>query len=263
MKLTIIGSGSAVIRKERKAPSMVLEVGNKTLLFDCGWGCGVNLLEAGFDIQKIDHIFITHPHADHMGDLVSLIFSMTVTGIFLPEKKRTKPLVIHGYKGLKKDFEVLHKIMHPEMIKYGFPFKLKVLEYTNSSRKIDDFDIKSKEVNHTEFFNAVAFRIEKGKKSFVYSGDTANNENLVKLSKDADLAVYEMSVPDWYFKKRGPAPTHLSPEECGQIAAQAGVKKLVLVHLYDNEPAKETRKAIKRNFKGQLIIPKDLQKIRI
>ncbi|MBI4054145.1 MAG: MBL fold metallo-hydrolase [Candidatus Doudnabacteria bacterium] len=60
----------------------------------CGWGSGKNLLRAGYGIQKLDHIFITHPHADHLGSLISLLHSMLNPRNFFPKTRRAKPLYL-------------------------------------------------------------------------------------------------------------------------------------------------------------------------
>jgi ribonuclease BN (tRNA processing enzyme) len=72
MKLTILGSGSPIFNLKRYAPSFIVETKQKLLLFDCGWGCGINLLKAGYQISQLDHILISHPHADHMGNLMHI-----------------------------------------------------------------------------------------------------------------------------------------------------------------------------------------------
>ena len=86
MKLTIIGSGTPIINLKRHASSFLLEIDDgQLLLFDCGWGCGINIVESGYDLQKIDHIFITHPHGDHLGGLINILQSIYVKGLYFIE----------------------------------------------------------------------------------------------------------------------------------------------------------------------------------
>lgn len=263
MKLTILGSGSAVITKKRASASMMLEVGEKLLLFDCGWGVPLNILRAGFDIQKIDHILISHPHADHMGSLINILQSIFVSGIFYPKTKRIKPIYLHGYFGFKKNLEILIKIMSPELKIVKLPFKIKVFEYQQNQRIIGNLKISSHEVKHfPNEFHSVAFRIDYSKKSFVYSGDCGYDENLIKLVKNTDLAAIEATINPDYYQKFGPFPNHLSANEAGVIAQKAKIKKLVLFHLYDKLKYAGNRiKAAQENFKDEVIIAKDLMKI--
>ena len=263
MKLTIIGSGTAVFTNKRHAPSLLLEASNKLLLFDCGWGCGVNLLKAGVDIQKIDHIFITHPHADHMGNLPNLLQSILVSGYFYPPTKRIKPLYLHGYQGFKKDLDNLLKIMSPEYKKVKLPFKLKVFEYKNNKRKVDGININSSEVHHVpKLFKTVAYRISIKNKVFAYSGDLGYDIRLIPIAKNADLAVLEMSLGPVFYKNWGTKPNHLTPYECGLLAKKANIKRLALIHIFDGFGSnKEIEKDVHQNYPGKLYIGSDLQRI--
>jgi len=263
MKLTILGSGSAVITKKRASASMMIGVGKKLLLFDCGWGTPLNIIRAGFDIQKIDHILVSHPHADHMGSLINLLQSVFVSGIFYPNTKRSKPLYLHGYRGFKKDLDTLIKIMAPELKLGKLSYQIQIFEYTANQKRFSDIQIKGQEVKHfAKEFHSVAFRVDYFKKSFVYSGDCGYDENFVRLAKNADLAAIEASLTPWYYKKFGPRPNHLSANEVGIIANKANLKKVVLFHLYDGPKYAGNRtEAVKENFKGGVIISKDLMKI--
>lgn len=263
MKLTILGSGSALINKKRASASMMLEAGKKLLLFDYGWGAPLNIVRAGFDIQKINQIFISHPHADHMGSLINILQSTLVSGIFYPKTKRTQPLYLHGYRGFKNDLDTLIKMMSPELKIVKLPFEIKVFEYHQDKKIIDNLKIYGQEVRHfPEEFHSVAFRVDYLKKSFVYSGDCGYDENLVKLAQNADLGAIEATLTPNYYKKYGPKPNHLSANEVGMVADKANLKKIVLFHLYDKlKYAGDRIKAVKENFKGQVIISKDLQTI--
>lgn len=261
MKLTILGSGTSIIRKERRATSFLLEVNNKLLMFDCGWGSGTNCLEAGYPLEKIDHLLISHPHSDHMGNLMNIIQSIVVQGLYFPEKKRTEPFHIHAYKGFRQNYETLRSIMFPERIE---PFEIKITEYLFNSTEIDDLIIQARQVRHGEnYFNAVGWRLQFRDKVFVFSGDSGYTDELVKLAFSADLAIIEMGVSLKEFQKDGPRPNHLGPLECAEIAAKAGVKKLVLSHLNDTEDYKESEKEIRKKFTGEIIFAQDLMVVKI
>lgn len=256
MRLTIIGSGTSIIRKERKAPCFLLEVVEKKLLFDCGWGAGLGILEAEYKIEDLDHIFITHPHADHLGNLMNLLQSIYVQGLYFTKKKRTKPFYLHGYKGFRDDYQKLREMMFPEG---GEPYEIKIFEYAFNSREQDEMIIQAREVQHCpERFHAVGYRIQYKDKAFVYSGDTGYTDELIRLAFHADLAIFEMGISIKEYKELGPRPNHLSPYECGLIAQKAGVKKLIVSHLNDLSNPKDAQAEIHRMFQGEIIFAKDL-----
>jgi ribonuclease BN (tRNA processing enzyme) len=109
-----------------------------------------------------------------------------------------------------------------------------------------------------EFFQAVAFRVQYKNKILMYGGDSGFDQSLIDLARNAHIAVLEASISPQMYQKHGPYSNHLSPDECGLIAAGARVKKLVLMHLYDNTKPQNIIKAIRKNFKGELIISQDL-----
>jgi len=259
MKVTVLGSGTAIIRKERSSPSFLIEAGKKLLLLDCGWGVPVNFLKTGYVPLDLDHIFITHRHADHIGTLMNFIQSMLVENVY-NSAKRKKPLYLHGYPGFKKDYEVLRDLICPER-KETYP--IKIFEYTNHQRQLGAIKIEGYKVKHVPFFNAAAFRVEYEGKIVAYSGDSTFDKNLFKVARNADLALFEASVSPKMFRQQGPRPNHLSAYEDGIIAAKVGVKRMLLWHLYDNAAQSEIRKDVRKNFKGGLIIPQDFQVINI
>lgn len=259
MILTILGSGTSVIRPDRHAPSFLVTAGRKLLLFDCGWGAGENLIRAGYKISDIDHIFISHPHADHISDLVPILHHILNYGQFFPANRRTKPLYLHGYKGFKKDYETLRTITFPERVE---KYKILVSEYANTAKLVNNIRVKTRVVPHVpHHFHSVAFRVETGGKKIFYSGDSGFSEILIELAKGADIAICEMSISPRMFSELGARPNHLSAFECGVIAKRAKAKKLVLMHLYDNASAAEIKSEVRKSFGGPVVISKDLQKI--
>lgn len=261
MQLTILGSGGAVVRLKRRAPSFYLRCRSTSLVIDCGWGLPDGLLEAKIEIQDIDHFLISHPHADHFSSLVPLIQSIYVTGMRYPKKLRKKPLYLHGYPGFKENLMALRHIMCPG-VEEAYP--IEIYEYENEKRSFGAIVIEAREVQHEpNYFRAVSFRIEAEGKALFYSGDACYDETLAALAKSADLGLFESSTDPRYYREHGPARTHISPQEAGMLAQKAKVKKLVLFHLYDTSSEDEYCSAAKDYYKGEVVIPKDLQVMEI
>jgi ribonuclease BN (tRNA processing enzyme) len=261
MKVVIIGSGTSIIRPNSHGPAFLLDTGKLKMLFDCGWGAGENLIRLRYHIAELDHIFISHPHADHIASLIPLLQHIFVAGSYFSQALRTKPLYLHGYKGFRKDYEQLRRIMFPERVEQ---YPIYVLEYLNTKRSFPGFKVVSRAVPHApHFFQAVSYRVEIGPKVLMYSGDSGWSSELVKLAKKADVALLEASVSSKIYRSLGPRPNHLSAYECGLVAAKAVVKRLVLVHLYGIDSEKQIRQAVRKNYFGKLFLAKDLMKIYI
>ncbi len=74
MKITIIGCGNA-FSKSLYNQSYLLEEYGRTLLLDCGAKVPMALHHHGIDMEKIDDIYISHLHSDHIGGLEEVAFS--------------------------------------------------------------------------------------------------------------------------------------------------------------------------------------------
>jgi ribonuclease BN (tRNA processing enzyme) len=260
MQLIILGSGSSIVKQSRRGPSFLLITNdNQKLLFDCGWGCLQSLLDLNLNPIELDQIFISHSHCDHLSNLIPILHSNLNLGSFFPEKARQKKLIIHGYPGFKNDYEQLRKIMFPERIE---PYEIEIQEHAEDRAIVNNIEIITAPVNHVpQYFPSVAFRINHQGKSFTYSGDCGFDPSLIKLAQGSDLLLADASIPIQIFQKTGARPNHMSPFEVGQLADQANVKKLVLYHFYDKDAVEDVEKETKKNFKGEVFVPQDLQEI--
>jgi ribonuclease BN (tRNA processing enzyme) len=87
----------------------------------------------------------------------------------------------------------------------------------------------------------------------VYSGDTQYCNNLVHLCRDADVAVLDCSFP-----ANKPGPAHLHAGECGLVANQAGIGRLVLSHFYQIAERYDVKEQAGESFSGPITIGRDL-----
>jgi len=93
--VTILGSNSAIPSPERFTTAQVLNVHERFFLIDCGEGTQIRLRQFGINISRINRIFISHLHGDHIFGLFGLMSTYTLLG-------RKKELHIHAHR----DFEV-------------------------------------------------------------------------------------------------------------------------------------------------------------
>jgi ribonuclease Z len=93
-KITILGSSGAVPAFGRFPSSQLVEIQNEFMLVDCGEGAQIQLLKFNGNLQRINHIFISHLHGDHYLGLMGLLFSMHLN-------HRTKELHLYSHRGLQ------------------------------------------------------------------------------------------------------------------------------------------------------------------
>jgi len=252
LSVTILGSGTCVPSLKRSSCSVLLRTDHNLLLFDSGVGTMRKLLETGVEVFDVSFIFYSHFHPDHTGELVPFLFSNK----YPDGSHRKKPLTLVGGKGFFKFYESL-KLVYGHWIELDSDL-LNIIELDNThhdDRRFDDFKVESIPVEHNP--ESIAYRITGSDgASVVYSGDTDFSDNLVMLSKDADLLICESALPD-ELKVKG----HLTPSLAGKIAKKANVRKLVLTHFYPECDLVDIEKECRKAYDGPLVLAEDLMSI--
>jgi len=248
MKILILGSGTCVPSLRRNSPGYLLEAGDKQILVDCGSGTLLQLEKAGKSYRDIDAVFITHRHPDHFSDLMPLIHALVATPNFI----RQKDLFIFG----PKEFGDYYTLAFLPIFRRIINFSLH-LKKIHAKMEFAPFMIKSTRTVH--FGEGYAIRFEYNHKSVVFTGDTAYDKRIVEISKGADLLIADCSFPD-HEKSRG----HMSSKECGILAREAGVSKLLLSHLYPSStPDSDRVLEAQKEFNGDIILAEDLMEIEV
>jgi len=254
MSVTILGSGTCVPSLRRSSCSILMKIRDKFLLFESGAGTMHKLLENGVEIFDVSFVFYSHFHPDHTGELVPFLFANKY-----PDGSRRKiPLTLMAGKGFAKFYDNL-KNVYGHWIELA-PGLLTIVELDNTGhdmKEFDDFKVESLPVEHNP--ESIAFRITSpGGISMVYSGDTDFSENLVTLSKNADLLICESALPD-ELKVKG----HLTPSLAGEIADRANVRKLVLTHFYPECDQVDIENQCRKTYSGPLLLAEDLMQINL
>jgi len=248
MKLTILGSGTCVPSLARNASGYLLEADDFRALIDCGSGTLLQLERAGMPCHTIDAVFITHSHPDHFADLMPFMHALLAA----PGLRREKPFSLFA----SGDFIEYFQCAIVSLLTGIRSLPLSITEITESFG-CGPFHVCSAKTVHSA--DSMAFRFEHSGRSVVFSGDADYDQQLIALSENADLLVADCSFPD-ALKVRG----HLCSRECGLIAQKAGVRKLILSHLYPSEsPDAERVEEAGRAFSGNILLAEDLMEIEI
>jgi ribonuclease Z len=102
LKLTILGSGSAVPNLQRGVSAHYLNINERRILIDCGEGTQLQLRRFKVKFQRLQYIFISHLHGDHYLGLVGLFSSMSLLG-------RESKLIIFAPEGLEEIIQLQFK----------------------------------------------------------------------------------------------------------------------------------------------------------
>lgn len=250
MRLTILGSGTNV-HPTRAAAGYLLRT-DQPLLLDFGPRTLMNLMKVGVDRHSISHILFSHYHADHFADFIPFFFD----AVFYSNYVGTRPdLTLIGPRGTKELFRTLLQTL-PGFNKARFAVRFK--EVADRPFWIGRTRICPKTVVHSPRLHCVGYRIEYGNKALAYSGDAQYCAQLVRLCGDATLALLDCSFP-----ANKPGAGHLHAGECGRVATEAGVERLVLSHFYPMTERYDVREQAGEEFSGRITRARDRLTIKI
>jgi len=250
VEITIIGSGTGVPSRRRCSPCTVVKIGKSVAVFDSGPGSMRNMLQADVSYMDITAVHYTHTHVDHVNDLAQLLFVAKYD-----ENPRSEPLVITGPPGFRDFHARLVQLYGDQVI--SDKYELTIEELSRDERKFDDYVLKTWPMLH--MVPAVGYRMEnEDGASVAYTGDTDYCDGVLKLAAGADVLIMEAALPPGYELKG-----HLTPEEAGRIATEAGVGTLVVTHLYPICDRFDTEVEIRKTYEGNLLVAEDMLRISI
>jgi ribonuclease BN (tRNA processing enzyme) len=278
-RLILLGTGGGPRPKKANMSSAQAIIANDVLyVVDCGDGVARQLVIAGASLPTLRHVFITHHHSDHNADYGNLLLLSWASGL------RTR-VDTWGPPPLAKITRLFL-----EMSAYDIDTRIAdegrvplvplihVHELTAPGLVMRDENVKvtCALVDHPPVTPAYAYRFDAADRSIVISGDTNRSDNLVKLAQGADVLVHEAlyvpavdrlvaRVPNATTLKKHIIDSHTSVEDCGRVAAAAGVKTLVLSHLVPPDDPTITERmwidAARPHFTGEIIVGRDLMEL--
>lgn len=271
MELLFLGTGSGVPSKQRNVTSIALKLldeRNSVWLFDCGEGTQQQILQTTLKPRKVDKIFITHLHGDHIYGLPGFLASRAFQG-------GDGPLTIYGPVGIERFVRTALQISGT-YLKYRLTFH--EIKEEGIVYKDDQFTISCMELKHGiqsfgyrieeasrpgmlqadkvkavgipfgplfgRLKNGESITLEDGRvfngKDFIDEpqqgrivtilGDTKRTENSVQLAKEADVLVHE-STFDHENRQLAKEYNHSTNVEAAETAKAAKAKKLLLTHI--------------------------------
>ncbi|MFN4074455.1 MAG: ribonuclease Z [Cloacibacterium sp.] len=267
--LTILGYNSAIPTVKSAPTAQFLEMEERCFLIDCGEGTQVQLRKAKAKFSKINHIFISHLHGDHVFGLPGLISSFRLLG-------RETPLHVYGPKGIKEMMETIFRITETHQ---GFEVIFHELSSKKSEKVFEDnrVEVFTIPLDHRIYCNGYLFKekpkerhlnmqeiskypeieicdyhnLKRGKDiqlsdgyilknenltkpaepsvSYAFCSDTRYLESIIPIIKNVDVLYHEATFLH-DLKKMADYTGHTTALEAAKIARKANVKKLILGH---------------------------------
>ena len=160
----------------------LIEYLDKKILIDCGPNSNEsNLLKylSGLNINKIDYIFITHPHEDHIGNLDKIIANYKVTSIFMPKVNFESEDLSKSLSLIKNKNITLYNLNKDFKIKFDENFYLEI--FSSSKKNYEN-------INNFSPLIKVIFK----KDSFLFTGDNEELGELEFINKDINVDILKV-----------------------------------------------------------------------
>jgi len=246
MEITVVGSGTAVPRLERRQSCVVVRAGGQTHFFDLGSGAVRGMIRAGLDPFAANRIFFTHLHPDHTVDVVPLLFAINHGA---PEK-RTPPLHVTGPEPFLRFWGSVMEVWGKWMTGDYATLVSELPHECHSPIDLAECLLSWAPAEHRR--ESIAYRLDAEDGAFVYTGDTAYSESVVELASGADTLLIECSFPD-----EAPVPGHLTPSGVARIASEAGVRRVIPTHTYPAVDNPALPSEIANGYDGEILVAED------
>ena len=280
--LTFLGTSASVPSAERNHPGLLVEAGGHRIMVDCGEGTQRQLLRSGAGFRRLDRLLLTH--FDHVlgipGLFSTLRLRQSTDVMTIHGSPTTLDVVVRMLAGLwgegrapiplqlvplaqgrildVGEFTVdCFRVRHRDTESFAFSFDSQVRRHLLPDRLsalgVPDGPVRKDLAEGKQVVLADGRRIDsedvlgppEGRKKLVVVGDTEATDGLGEHVRDADLMVIEAT-----FLERDAAMAldygHLTAAKGAELAATAGVKRLVLTHISgrysDEEILAETTK---------------------
>ena len=246
MRLTTLGTGSVSLNSRRACAGHFVDAGEVRVLMDCGSGVARRLAELGLDWWNLTHVALTHFHADHIADLPTLIFAWRHGRI----PAREAALEVIGPAGTAALVERFAHAFGQWVTRPGFPLTVREIAPDETVDLGHGVTLGARKVPHTD--ESVAYSLARGGRRVVYTGDTGVDPTLGEWAAGADVLLAECSLPE-----EMAVPIHLTPADCGRLAAAAGPRLLALTHLYPPLEQVDVAALVAAEWAGPVVVAYD------
>jgi ribonuclease Z len=290
LHIALCGTGSPFPDPTRAGPCTAVIAGERLFIVDTGEGSARTLGYMGIPASKIEAIFLTHFHSDHIDGLGPFLLQRWGLGTFQTPTPVYGPTgvdkVVDGFRAayvLDFGYRVSHhseKIMPPGGSGgKGFPFALPPAGQGDQVVVLDDKGLKvtAFRVDHSPIEPAVGYRFDYKGRSVVITGDTKKTPSVLAIAKGVDILVHEALQPklvkvlEQEFAAKNLPNTaqimrdilnyHTTPEEAAAQATSAGARQLVLNHIVPPLPIRLAYPAFLGDaaqfFKGPITVGED------
>ncbi len=283
MRITALGTGMPNQTRAAVSISYLVELGNgDKFLFDVGAGMLANLFSLRPDFSKIDKVFASHLHVDHVGDFVGLHIGGWLSG-------RYTPIHLYGPSGSSPEMGTK---AFAEAMQAGYAWDIATrsgaLPDAGGKIVVHEFDYKQEnEIVYEEngvtirswpaihaLDGSVSYSLEWSGLKYVFGGDTYPNKWYIKYAADADVASHECFLPPkalaeyfgWGLRQATWVSTriHTEPQAFGKVMSTIKPRLAVGYHSVQSpENNAAIMDGVRKTYDGPLALARDLMVINV
>jgi ribonuclease BN (tRNA processing enzyme) len=281
----VLGAGTPTPTAARFGSAFAVEVGGEYLMFDCGPAATYKLVKAGIFPTRVDYLFFTHHHFDHDVDYPCFLLCRwdqsigkeNLLRVYGPTLTETITERILGENGaFVHDWKA--RVNHPlsQRVHVNRGGTLPRQPPSVQARDVGpglvhqgrEWHVTAAPAEHVEpWLDSLAYRLDGAEGSIVFTGDTQPCRTVVDLARDADMMLCMCWDDQERMKAGGEALGQCGTTGAAEMAREAGVKRLVLVHvgphLASHGPMEKGIGDVRRIYDGEIIFAEELMSLRV
>jgi ribonuclease Z len=256
MPFQFFGTSGAIPSPSRDNTALAFYSPDEVVLVDCSGSPYQKILSAGLDPMRVSSLIVTHRHVDHLYGVPSLAHNMGLAG---------RRATLHVY-ALPETMPILRGFMTLFPLEEKMPYRIELHDISAKEGHLvldaNGFRVRSTPVKHgaPNIGLRVEFESPTERGTVVYSSDTSPCASLVALARAADVLIHEATFLHGDAARAG-ADGHTTAYQAGEVAAQAGAKRLILCHfaasLHDR--VEELQREAQQTYRGPVEIPDEFR----
>ncbi len=290
-ELIFCGTGTPQFFPDRSQPCLGVVAAGKFFLFDAGQNASRQMSATGSPFTKLEAVFLTHLHSDHMSGVADVLHSSWLMGrqhdVGVVGPPGTQQLIDGIHQGYANDIEERQRVLGVEYLeaKVTLAEATEVVIDNEEAVIVYDADglvVEAFRVDHPDWPYAYGYRISYGGKTVVVSGDTKYTPAIAKHARGADMLIHEAvnldmmeQIASALREFGGPvnpdrlaliSAVHTPTLEVARVAKEADVATLVLTHLIPPIPAnfvaeEHYSQGMDEIYEGELVMARDGMRI--
>jgi ribonuclease Z len=255
IEVVFLGVGAALPMRGQTNCAYLVRAGDLTLLFDCGPAILQQLAAVGRDPGDLTHVFVSHCHGDH-----TLGYPMLLLWWGLERPPDRPWLTFIAGDVTWPSLDALRENTYRDVTaKAAAAPRLSFPTREPAVLQIGGATLRTWPMKHSDFAPVSGLRLEVGDKVIAFTADTEPCDGILPLARGADLLVHDAAYSATLHPETADGLFgHSSARSAGRHAAEAGAKRLALVHLHARYEGKQDLfvEEAAREFTGSVSVPR-------